>query len=598
MRQGAAVNLADFHFLRPEWFLALLPILFLWFQIRQQKARSSWTAVCDSHLLPHILSGGAQTGQRRLGALLLCGVVLGVFALAGPTWNKLPQPVFRPQSALVILLDLSRSMDCPDISPSRLTRARYKVADILKLRQEGQTALIVFAGDAFTVTPLTTDTNTILSLLNTLSTSIMPSQGSRVDIAIEKGMQLVKQAGLTTGELLLIGDGYTDQRSVVAVEKSARDGFQLSVLGIGTTDAAPIPTGDGFLQDHNGSIVIPQLDELKLRDLAHRGGGRYQRISVDDRDISALMAASEQNLRMGEQQETEQFADRWQDQGYWLLLPLIPLAALSFRRGLLFSWLLLLSLSNPVQAFELDQLWKTADQQAAVQLEQGNAAAAADTFTDPQWRAVANYRAGQYQQAADALKDSKDGTSLYNRGNALAQLGNYPEAIQAYQQIPESDPNYADAQHNKELLQKLMQNEQQQENSSDQGQNKQNESGQNQPKDQNSKTEENSEQSENKDQESDRTEQNGNQQKAEQESAADRQESQQQQQTKENQPSPEEDGEKPTQALTDAVDNSKPESQDDDRWLQQIPDDPGNLLKRKFLYQYRQRKNHDEETAW
>ena len=87
-------------------------------------------------------------------------------------------PVFRPQSALVILLDLSRSMDCPDLSPSRLARARFKVADILKQRKEGQTALVAFAGDAFTVTPLTTDTKTIDSLLSSLKTEIMPTQGS------------------------------------------------------------------------------------------------------------------------------------------------------------------------------------------------------------------------------------------------------------------------------------------------------------------------------------------------------------------------------------------------------------------------------------
>ena len=386
------MNLNDFHFLRPWWLLALPLLMLLWWRLRQTTARSSWENSCDPHLLPFIISDQASRGKRFSSVALATGIMLAVVALAGPTWQRLPQPVFRQQSALVILLDLSRSMDCPDINPTRLSRARYKVADILRLRSEGQTALVVFAGTAFTVTPLTTDNNTIVALLNSLQSDIMPSQGSRVDLAIEKGQQLIEQAGLQQGDLLLIGDGAEGPRSLAAAQNLAVQGFRLSVLGVGTTEGAPIATGDGFLQDAQGNIVIPQIDEELLRDLARAGGGEYQRISIDDRDIETLLPAAGLNLRQNQRQPTELVTDRWYELGPWLLLPLLPLAALAFRRGYLMVFLFCLLLpGKSVQAAELTDLWSRPDQQAYRELQQGNAAAAAEKFTDPAWRAVANY---------------------------------------------------------------------------------------------------------------------------------------------------------------------------------------------------------------
>ncbi|MDM8563018.1 VWA domain-containing protein, partial [Candidatus Marithioploca araucensis] len=179
----------------------------------------NWKTVCDPQLLPHLLLD--EEGKRRIWPIYALGIggLLSILALAGPTWERLPQPAFRDQSALVIVLDLSRSMDATDIEPSRLVRARFKVADILKQRKEGQTALIVYAEDAFIVTPLTDDTETIASQLSVLNTSLMPSQGSRVDIALKKAGILLKQAGLKKGNVLLITDGVNETRARKAIDK-------------------------------------------------------------------------------------------------------------------------------------------------------------------------------------------------------------------------------------------------------------------------------------------------------------------------------------------------------------------------------------------
>ena len=181
------MSLADFHFIRPFWLLALLPTLGLWIWLRRRKlSQGVWHTVCDAELLPYLLQDShAKQSQGRL-ALGACLTFLAIVALAGPTWQRIPMPVFRNASAWVIVLDLSASMDAEDIKPNRLTLARYKIADILKQRKDGQTALIVYAGDAFTVTPLTDDTETIANQLSALNTDIMPEAGSNSAQALAK----------------------------------------------------------------------------------------------------------------------------------------------------------------------------------------------------------------------------------------------------------------------------------------------------------------------------------------------------------------------------------------------------------------------------
>ena len=259
----------EFHFLRPIWLWAILPLMavvLLW--ARHRLSKGSWAEVCDAELLPYILEDSPGVRARwPLYLFALCGMV-SIMALAGPTWERLPAPVFRNESALVIVLDLSRSMDVADIRPSRLQRARYKIIDILKQRKDGQTALVVYAEDAFTVTPLTDDTGTISSQLSSLSTSMMPVQGSRAKKALMRAEALLEQAGVRNGRILLVTDSVDS-----AVRSVARDlkhkGYELLVLGVGTENGAPIPLSrGGFLKDSDGNIVLPKLRTGELEALA------------------------------------------------------------------------------------------------------------------------------------------------------------------------------------------------------------------------------------------------------------------------------------------------------------------------------------------
>ncbi len=372
---------AEFHFIRPEWLLALpLVIAVTWLLARRLLAPGSWQGVVDPALVPYVLArSAAPEGAWRWWLMLLAGVI-AVTALAGPSWDRIERPVYRSEQSLVVALDLSRSMDAQDLSPSRLARARLKILDVLERRRSGQTALVVYSANAFTVTPLTTDADTVASLVNSLSTDIMPSRGSYPVAAIEKGRQLLEQAGVSFGEVLLITDGGSSPAAEQAASELRDAGYTLSVLGVGTTEGAPIPLDDGgFVTDRSGRMAVPRLESRGLEALAAAGGGRYAAVTSDDGDIDRLLSGPVGDSAPGGDQATEQ----WADEGPWLVLLLVPLAALAFRRG----WVLVLvvaimPLPQPAHAAGWSDLWRTPDQQARELLEQGQAARAAELFED------------------------------------------------------------------------------------------------------------------------------------------------------------------------------------------------------------------------
>jgi Ca-activated chloride channel family protein len=448
---------AEFHFLRPEWLLAIPLVAGLaWLLYRRRLAPGNWQRVIDPQLAPYVLARRSEQGSVWRWWLLLAGGVLAALALAGPSWNRVEQPVFRSEHAMVIALDLSQSMDAQDLTPSRLTRARLKVLDMLAQRTSGQTALVVYSANAFTVTPLTSDTDTIAALVNSLSTDIMPSRGSNPAAAIAKGKGLLEQAGIRDGEVLLVADGGASPAAEQAAADLREAGYTLSVLGVGTLEGAPIPErGGGFVTDRSGRIAVPKLDSDALEELAEAGGGRYAAVTADDQDIETLLrgAAAGPGAAGG-----SQVTDQWQEEGPWLLLLLVPLAALAFRRGWVMALMTIafLPAAEPAKAFSWQDLWRTNDQQARELLEAGEPAAAAELFEDPAWRAVADYRAREYSKSAEGFSARKDADSLYNLGNALARQGEFEPAIEAYEEALALDPELEDAAYNRDLVKELM----------------------------------------------------------------------------------------------------------------------------------------------
>ncbi|BCG66002.1 MAG: Ca-activated chloride channel homolog [Methyloprofundus sp.] len=586
------MNMSEFHFIRPYWLLATLPLLVLvFFNIKNKLQQGGWSAVCDADLLPFILQEKDAKPSRVPLVTSSLAAILTIIALAGPTWQRLPMPAFRNAAALVIALDLSRSMDAADIKPSRIERARYKIADLLNKRKDGQTALLVYANSAFTVTPLTEDVATIKSQLSALTSDIMPAQGSNSALAINKAIELFKNAGLTKGQILLVSDD--DMLADIEVP----NGYQLSILGVGTQEGAPVkmPNG-GFLKDASGNIVVPKLDVRAMRQAAQAGGGIYQQITDTDADVEKLSRYFEQIAKRSETIDNDLLLENWQEAGIWLLLPILFLAAFSFRRGLLAVFILLaLPLPKNSYAYEWQDLWQSDDQQAYQHYLNDDYQGAAEKFTDPAWQAAAQYKAGMQVAEEDMLPATTD-TGFYNQANVLAKAGKLQEAIAAYDEALALNPNNEDAQYNKELVEKALEQQKQQQQDQDKQQDDQEK--QESPEDSQEQGEQSDQQGEQQEpQDSDSSEESESQksdaeEQEESEPEAEAQENTEQEQQEAEQPEPE--------AAQESLANEQDEQQQaNEQWLKRIPDDPAGLLKRKFLYQYgRQQQPRNSRQQW
>ena len=586
----------DFHFLRSLWFALLIPLIALvWWSTRRQAQSGLWSRVCDAALLPFVVQGSVADVKTRAGWLLVAAGALAITALAGPVWERLPTPVSRTEAALVIALDLSSSMTAADIKPSRLARAKYKVDDLLRGRKTGQTALLVFAAQSFIVTPLTTDTRTISVQLQALDTSIMPSQGSEPASALELAGKLLQQAGMPEGDVLLITDGADADAMSRARDVAQGAHFRLSVLGVGSQDGAPIPDADGgFAKANNGAVVMTHLDALGLQALSTSGRGFYLDSRADDSDVSAFSSYFDSQYAAHAQRMEKLASSQWYEFGPWLLLPLLPLAALAFRRGVLawFAAATLASLAPPPVAAEW---WRTPDQLGQKAFQAKDYEAAAQDFENPAWRAAARYRNGDFAGAVADLKDHDSAQAHYNRGNALARQGQFAAAVAAYDEALKRAPDDGDAKYNKALLEKQLEEQKQKEQS---------QQGQSNKRDKNASSERSEAQTNGgKGDKSEREKNEGAQNASGGEQSQDNQDSDNPGDTAQAKSRPRN---KPDPSKTDQDKNDDetaqqagpPDRQADpgkaeklratEQWLEQIPDDPAGLLKRKFELQYKQ----------
>lgn len=601
--------LTNFHFLRPEWFYALIPAIIATFWLfRCRNQAGNWDQVISPELLPFLLDRIPEKQRRSLPILALIGWTLAAVAMAGPTWERTPMPVHKQENALVVIFDLSPSTLAQDLKPNRLTRARLKLIDLLNQRKEGTTGLVAYAGDAYVVSPLTDDADTVSALVPALEPNIMPSHGSHVEAAIEDAVELILNAGLLEGNLLLITDGVAPSASdrVTTILRDSGD-FRLSILGVGTKEGAPIPLGNGgFAKDHNGNIVVPQLDVNQLKGLANLNGGRYTSLTTDDSDI--LFLAEQFNATTDSpNKQLERTFDSWSDQGYWATLPLLLILLLAFRRGLLACLLIAPLLATPEISYALswDDLWATKDQQAAKALEQGDAEAAQQQFRDPNWKAAAAYRNGDYD-TAKKLYGSEENTDYYNLGNSLAKSGQLEEAMESYAKALEQDPNNEDAKFNKERVEeKLQQQQEQQKSQQDSSNNKPQESSQGDPQ-KGDPQDQSQKENDDKDQPQDKLQENPPEQSPDNQPDPDQKEQekeneQQANEGQEQQPMTSTDEQKETeeaqntdqglasQGHTEPKPMSDEEKQAMEQWLRKIPDDPGGLLREKFRYESKKR---------
>ncbi|MEN8142963.1 MAG: VWA domain-containing protein [Thermodesulfobacteriota bacterium] len=601
-----------FHFLRPFWLLAAIPgVLLFLVHMYLRASASRWDKAIDRSLLPHLLDGDPERRQRWPLLLLLFVWLLTSLAVAGPVWEKLPGGVQKKEDGLVLIQDLSLSFYAGDLSPNRLARAHHKLLDILESRKEGTTALIVYSADAHLVAPLTDDTNTIAAMVPDLSPSIMPGFGSNLPEAVGFALQLFRDTGISQGKLLLLTDEVDKEDGEEVARLLRGKNVVLSILGVGTEDGGPIPRSDGgFLEDEQGNIIVPRLNRSLLVGLASGSGGRYSDIRLDDSDINYLLGAEPLIPEAEGYRQIDREFDQWREQGHWLLVLIIPLALLSFRRGWLLGLVLVLSFwSTESQAMGRQDLWLSKDQQGARSLAANEPEKAAGLFKSRKWRGAAEYRAGNYAKAAAAFGGSDQATDLYNRGNALAKAGQLAEAAKVYETVLKLDPEMADARFNKDLVEKIMKQQEQQQKDGESGEQGQQDQQAGEKGDDSKQTNGGEQQDGSEGADSDRKEDSadssddpGKEQRGDDKDGEEEQNRQARDDAAEDQEGESLSGAKETESGEKAQDGqlegqpSGEEQQALEQWLRRIPDNPGGLLRRKFEYESRDRKDRGSKS--
>lgn len=300
------------HFIRPSWLLLLLPaVLYLAWVVYSYQHNNPWKKICDPHLLPALLQSNPYKSKIFFNISLFLFFIVSIFALAGPAWNKTKLPVYRDINSLMIVLDLSPNMQLTDLKPDRLTRAKLKIRDLINLAQNTQAGLVVFTQEAFVVSPLSQDANTLNTMLDELNPGMMPIAGSDIAQGLTNGLSLLKQAASSHSNLLLITASDPSANSEAIAKNIAQAGHHLNVLA---------------MLEANGNT---QSTIAKLQQLAKTGNGSFYLFSPDASDIQQILHNNQ--TKQSVKDEDAENAFLWQDAGPWFCLLLIPFALVVLR---------------------------------------------------------------------------------------------------------------------------------------------------------------------------------------------------------------------------------------------------------------------------
>ncbi len=315
------IDLSLFHFLRPGWLLLYLPALFLiWTILQRQDPLRLWRTIMAPNLLDHLLiTDNEKQARIRPTHIMALSWLLGIFALAGPSWEKEDSPFTEDNAALFIVLKVTPEMLAEDIQPSRLQRAVQKMGDLLALRPGAKAGLVAYAGSAHLVMPLTSDSGIILEFAQELDPGVMPVPGDEPAKAIELAQQRLKNSGLP-GSIVLISDSIApgQRAGLAAAHSKGGVDVQLYAMAAGPEVVAPA-----------GSPAAPALDLRSMKAAADALGGDLILPTADDADVRRLNAGIERSISRAPAQEGE----RWKDEGYLLLPLLVLLSLLFFRSG-------------------------------------------------------------------------------------------------------------------------------------------------------------------------------------------------------------------------------------------------------------------------
>ncbi|GKT11421.1 MAG: hypothetical protein ISEC1_P0385 [Thiomicrorhabdus sp.] len=333
-------ELYQFQLLRPIWLLGLLPIAWLLWKAWSVKSKQgAWNQVIAPQFR-HLLLGDSQTGQVSLmSKLSLLGLafiwLLAIIILSGPSIKSVQMPTEKNKQGTVVILDLSLSMLADDLAPDRISRAKYKITDLLKRHPELSIGMVVYAESAHAISPISEDNQTLLSMLPALNPVIMPSYGSNPLKGFERAKRLFEGAHITQGHIIWITDDLEINQKVQIQNWLSGHDYSVSILTVGTEHGGAVQIPDfGLLKDESGNIILPKVPMNRFNSLANLQGVNLSNLSMSDDSVDnllpPLLISKSEN---GQDKESENSSIYPLDGGAFLLYLLLPLVGLIYRRG-------------------------------------------------------------------------------------------------------------------------------------------------------------------------------------------------------------------------------------------------------------------------
>ena len=442
-------------FMRPEWLYAYIPVglICIMFIITYQ-GRDQWKRSFAKNLLPFLTIKGTKRQFLVPKMLLIVLLSFITLAMAGPTWEKIERPGQKTEAALVVLLDLSRSMLAEDIQPNRIERAKLKLNDFFAAKPNTKTALIAYAGTAHSVVPFSKDYKTISRQMEALRPDIMPVQGTNLSEALDKADTLLAKI-VAPSSILLVTDNITAS-DIQRISQTATHSH-IEIMAVATPTGGTIPLKKGALKDKQGNTVIPRLDVVNLDQLSAMENVNVITVTLDDTDVKILAARIRQNLEF--EIDLENVEEEWKDFGYWLLIPILFISLLWFRRGWKVHWIWLLFIvmgCNDAGEFNLEDQFFTKDQKAQRLLDKGENERAAQAFESGLHQGYAYYEMGDLEKAAEAYSNDVSPEGFYNLGVVYSQMGDLEAAQQAFDAALQQDPKFEKANTNLVLVTKTI----------------------------------------------------------------------------------------------------------------------------------------------
>ena len=478
----------NLHFAQPLflWALAAPPFLAALIFHAEKMRRIALDKLIAARLQPR-LAGSVSIARRRWGfALLLLGLALAVVALAQPqmgfTWEE------KRQSGrdVIFAIDTSKSMLATDLQPNRLTRAKLAAEDLLNQIEGDRVGLLAFAGSAFLQAPLTSDFGAVRESLQELDTDIIPRGGTNLAEAISAANEAFGKGESEHRALIIFSDGEELEADAVVAARANKDRFHIFTVGLGSPEGSliPVPGGKGggteFLKDEQGQYVKSKLDEPRMREVAEAGGGFYVHLQNGPTEMQQIVR---DGLAKMKEHETDARFSRVPVERYqW---PLAAAMAAMVAALLLGERRRVAKVTRIATAALVLLAARAEARHAGIEKFEAKDYAGSLGAFDGELRkrdvaelqfdaGAAAYQLGDYARAADGFSKAL-GTATpelksraaYNLANTIARravklekkedkIGDLKDAVRQYDEVLKSEPKHEDAQHNRDLVNKLI----------------------------------------------------------------------------------------------------------------------------------------------